>query len=142
MLAEWDGETLTVHASLQMLNYNICELADAIGLSADKIRLISRFVGGGFGSKLGISEDVVAASLAAMQLQRPVRVVMSRQQVFQGIMRRSETTQRLRLAANADGSLTGFGHEALVSNLPREAFAAPVLQSSHHVGNASCRDRR
>lgn len=132
-MAEWDGETLTVHASLQMLNYNICELADAIGLSADKIRLISRFVGGGFGSKLGISEDVVAASLAAMQLQRPVRVVMSRQQVFQGIMRRSETTQRLRLAANADGSLTGFGHEALVSNLPGEDFAEPVLQSSHFL---------
>ncbi len=55
-----------------------------------------------------------------MQLGRPVRVVMSRQQVFQTVMRRSETTQRLRLAADEDGKLTGFGHEALVSNLPGE----------------------
>jgi len=132
-MAEWDGEKLTVHASLQMLNYNISELADSLGLDEDKVRLVSRFVGGGFGSKLGISEETVAASLAAMELGRPVRVVMSRQQVFQCIMRRSETTQRLRLAADADGRLTGFGHEALVSNLPGETFAEPVLQSSHFL---------
>ncbi len=129
-VADWDGETLTVRASLQMLNFNISELADAMGLDESKVRLISRYVGGGFGSKLGVSQDVVAASIAAMQLGKPVRVLMSRQQVFQTIMRRSETTQRLRLAADADGKLTGFGHEALVSNLPEEGFAEPVTQSS------------
>ncbi|QDH36133.1 xanthine dehydrogenase family protein molybdopterin-binding subunit [Porphyrobacter sp. YT40] len=132
-IAEWDGERLTVHASLQMLNYNITELADALDLAEDKIRLIARYVGGGFGSKLGLSQDVVAASIASMKLNRPVRVVLSRQQVFQGIMRRSETTQRLRLAATAEGKLIGFGHEALVSNLPGEEFCEPVLQSSHFM---------
>ncbi|MCH4892295.1 molybdopterin-dependent oxidoreductase [Sphingomonas sp. SFZ2018-12] len=139
-IAEWDGERLTVHASLQMLNYNISELADALDLDEDRIRLVSRYVGGGFGSKLGISQDVVAASIAAMQLGRPVRVVLSRQQVFQGIMRRSETTQRLRLAADATGRLIGFGHHALVSNLPGEAFAEPVLQSSHFLYAAENRE--
>ena len=132
-IAEWDGDKLTVHASLQMLNYNITELADTLDMEEDNIRLISRFVGGGFGSKLGLSEDVVAAALAAKELGRPVRVVMSRQQVFQCIMRRSETTQRLRLAADENGKLTGFGHHALVSNLPGEEFAEPVLQSSHFL---------
>ena len=132
-IAAWDGSKLTVYASLQMLNYNISELADALDMDEDDIRLVSRFVGGGFGSKLGISEEVVAASLAAMKLDRPVRVVLSRQQVFQCIIRRSETTQRLRLAADEDGRLTGFGHEALVSNLPGETFAEPVLQSSHFL---------
>ena len=139
-IAEWDGEKLTVHASLQMLNYNITELADSLGLEEDKVRLVSRFVGGGFGSKLGISEETVAASLAAIELERPVRVVMSRQQVFQCIMRRSETTQRLRLAADGDGRLVGFGHEALVSNLPGETFAEPVLQSSHFLYGAENRE--
>ena len=139
-IAEWDGEKLTVHASLQMLNYNITELADSLGLEEDKVRLVSRFVGGGFGSKLGISEETVAASLAAIELGRPVRVVMSRQQVFQCIMRRSETTQRLRLAADTEGRLTGFGHEALVSNLPGETFAEPVLQSSHFLYGADNRE--
>lgn len=129
-IAEWDGTTLTVHASLQMLNYNIAELADALGLRQSQIRLISRYVGGGFGSKLGISEEIVAASVAAMTLERPVRVVMSRQQVFQAIMRRSETRQRVRLAAKADGTFTAIGHEAIVSNLPGEEFAEPVTQST------------
>ncbi|MCA0979373.1 xanthine dehydrogenase family protein molybdopterin-binding subunit [Qipengyuania flava] len=132
-IAEWDGKTLTVHASLQMLNYNISELADSLDMDEENIRLISRFVGGGFGSKLGVSEETVAASIAAKQLGRPVRVVMSRQQVFQCIMRRSETTQRLRLCVDSDGKLTGFGHQALVSNLPGETFAEPVLQSSHFL---------
>lgn len=132
-VATWDGDMLTVHASLQMLNYNISELADALDLEESQIRLISRYVGGGFGSKLGISQDVVAASLAAMELKRPVRVVMTRQQVFQTVMRRSETTQRIRLAADPSGRLTAFGHEALVSNLPGEDFAEPVLQSSHFL---------
>ncbi|WBY17499.1 xanthine dehydrogenase family protein molybdopterin-binding subunit [Erythrobacteraceae bacterium WH01K] len=135
-IAQWDGENLTVHASLQMLNYNISELADAVGLEEDRVRILSRFVGGGFGSKLGVSEETVAASLAAMQLGRPVRVVMSRQQVFQTVMRRSETKQRLRLASGSDGKLTAFGHEALVSNLPGEEFAEPVLQSSHFLYGA------
>ena len=132
-IAEWDGVRLTVHSSLQMLNYNISELADSLDMEEDEIRLVSRYVGGGFGSKLGVSEETVAASIAAMKLNRPVRVVMSRQQVFQCIMRRSETSQRLRLAASNDGALTGFGHQALVSNLPGESFAEPVLQSSHFL---------
>ncbi|AWW74452.1 xanthine dehydrogenase [Erythrobacter sp. KY5] len=132
-IAQWDGTDLTVHASLQMLNYNISELADALDLDEDNVRIVSRFVGGGFGSKLGVSQETVAAAIAAMELGRPVRVVMTRQQVFQCVMRRSETTQRLRLAADADGQLTGFGHEALVSNLPGEDFVEPVLQSSHFL---------
>ncbi len=132
-LAQWDGKALTVHASLQMLKYNRAELADALNLDEAQVRLLSPYVGGGFGSKLGVSQEIVAASLAAMQLGRPVRVVMSRQQVFQTIMRRSETHQRIRLAADSGGRLTGFGHEARVSNLPGETFAEPVLQSSQFL---------
>lgn len=129
-LAEWDGTRLTVHASLQMPNYNISELADALDLDEKNVRIVARYVGGGFGSKLGLSEETTAAALAAMELGRPVKVVMSRQQVFQAIMRRSETRQRIRLAADEGGKLIGFGHEARVSNLPGEDFAEPVLQSS------------
>lgn len=132
-IAQWQDDSLTVHASLQMLKFNRAELADSLGLKEEQVRLVSPYVGGGFGSKLGISQEAVAASLAAMHLGRPVRVVMSRQQVFQTIMRRSETHQRVRLAADNEGRLTGFGHEARVSNLPGESFAEPVLQSSQFL---------
>jgi len=132
-IAEWDGQTLTAHSSLQMLKYNQKELADALGLKPEQVRLIAPYVGGGFGSKLGISAELAAAAVAAIELGRPVRVVMSRQQVFQTVMRRSETRQRVRLAADADGRLSGFGHEAWVSNLPGEEFAEPVTQASEFL---------
>lgn len=132
-IARWDGERLTLHAALQMLRFNLDELADAIGMDPAKVRLLSPYVGGGFGSKLGISPECVAAAIAALQLNRPVRVVMLRQQVFQCIIRRSETVQRVRLAADGEGRLTGFGHEGRVTNLPGESFAEPVLQASQFL---------
>ncbi len=132
-IAQWDGDSVTVHASLQMPNYNISELADSLGLEEDQVRIVTPYVGGGFGSKLGVSEETVAAALAARELGRPVRVVMSRQQVFQCVMRRSETEQAFQLASDGEGRLSGFGHQARVSNLPGETFAEPVLQSSHFL---------
>ena len=87
-----------------MLNYNRKELADALGIKPDKVHLLAPYVGGGFGSKLGIvARDAVAAAIAARELGRPVAVVLSRQQVFEAVMRRSETRQRIRLAADRRG---------------------------------------
>lgn len=129
-IAHWENDRLTVHGSFQMVSHNVKELADALGISADKVRIVSRYVGGGFGSKLGISHDAVAAAIASRELGRPVRVVLTRQHVFQTIIRRSETRQRLRLSCDAGGHITGIGHEALVSNLPDEQFAEPVTQAT------------
>lgn len=129
-IAVWDGDRLTLHGSYQMLRFNRAELADALGIAEKNVRILSPFVGGGFGSKLGIAPEAVAAAIAAKKLGVPVAVPMSRQQVFEGVMRRSESTQRIRLAAGADGRLTGIGHEALVSNLPRETFSEPVTQAT------------
>ncbi|MFC0199182.1 xanthine dehydrogenase family protein molybdopterin-binding subunit [Paracoccus rhizosphaerae] len=132
-IAEWDGDSLTLHGSLQMVKYNVDELADSVGIPSDRVRIVSAYVGGGFGSKLGISHEAVAATIASRQLGRPVRVVMTRQQVFQAVMRRSETVQRIRLGADSDGRLTALGHEAFVSNLPEESFSEPVLQATQFL---------
>ncbi|MCU1359700.1 MAG: xdhA [Ilumatobacteraceae bacterium] len=132
-IASWDGDQLTLRGSYQMLKYNRNELADSLGIAPDNVRILAPFVGGGFGSKLGIAAEAVAAAIAAQQLGRPVCVAMSRQQVFESTMRRSETRQRVRLAADADGVLTGIGHECLVSNLPDEVFFEPVVQATHFL---------
>ncbi|NDU99387.1 xanthine dehydrogenase family protein molybdopterin-binding subunit [Pseudoroseicyclus tamaricis] len=129
-LAWWEGDKLTVRASLQMLKYNRAELADSVGIPLENVRILSPYVGGGFGSKLGVSPEVVAAAIAAQQLGRPVRVVLNRRQVFETITRRSETEQHIRLAADGEGRLTGVGHDALVSNLPEEPFSEPVTQAT------------
>lgn len=129
-IASWDGAHLTLRGSYQMPNYNINELASSVGIDAAQVRILSPFVGGGFGAKLGIAPEAVAAALAAMELSRPVGVALSRQQVFETTMRRSESRQRVRLAADAQGHLTGIGHEAYVSNLPNEDFSEPVTQAT------------
>lgn len=132
-IAQWDGDRLTIWGSYQMVGHNVKELADSLRIAPGKVRIRSAYVGGGFGSKLGISHDAIAAAIAARELGRPVRVVLSRQQVFQTIMRRSETRQRVRLAADAGGRLIGLGHEAWVSNLPEEQFAEPVTQATEFL---------
>jgi xanthine dehydrogenase YagR molybdenum-binding subunit len=132
-VAEWQGDDLVLHGSYQMLKYNRAELADALGIEQERVRILSPYVGGAFGSKLGIAPEAVAAALAARELGRPVAVVMTRQQVFEATMRRSETRQRIRLAADAEGRLNGLAHESLVSNLPGESFSEPVAQATHFV---------
>lgn len=132
-IADWDGDFLTVRGSYQMLKFNREELADSLGIEPDSVRILSPYVGGGFGSKLGISHEAVTAAIAARELGRPVSVALTRPQVFETTMHRSETRQRIRLAADADGRLLGIGHEALVSNLPGEVFAEPVTQATPFV---------
>jgi len=132
-IAEWDNDKLLLRGSFQMVNFNRNELADSLGIDPENVRILSPFVGGGFGSKLGISPDAVAAAIAAKELGRPVVVAMTRQQVFESTMRRSESRQRIRLAANHEGVLTGLAHEVLVSNLSGEDFFEPVPQATHFI---------
>lgn len=129
-IASWQDDNLLLRASYQMLKYNRKEIADSLGIDPGHVRILSPYVGGGFGSKLGIAPEAVAAAIAARELGRPVSVALSRQQVFETTMRRSETRQRVRLAADAEGRLTGIGHEAWVSNLPGESFAEPATQAT------------
>lgn len=138
-IAHWDGEDLTLYGAYQMLSYNRPELADSLGIPEERVRILAPFVGGGFGSKLGIGNEAVAAAIAARDLKRPVSVVLTRQQVFEAVMRRTETTQRLRLAADAEGKLLALGHESRISNLPDEPFAEPVPQSTHFLYGGAAR---
>lgn len=132
-IAHWEDDHLILRGSYQMLAFNVKEIADCLSMSTKKVRIIAPYVGGGFGSKLGITHEAVAAAIASKALGRPVRVVMTRQQVFQTVMRRSETRQRVRLAADPAGRIIGLGHEALVSNLPGEDFAEPVTQATEFL---------
>ncbi|MCZ4259284.1 xanthine dehydrogenase family protein molybdopterin-binding subunit [Limimaricola sp. G21655-S1] len=131
-IAQWDEDgVLTLRGSYQLLKFNKAELADVLGVAPDKVRILSPYVGGGFGSKLGLAPEAVAAALAAQALGRPVRVVLHRRQVFETVTRRSETRQRIRLACDAEGKLSAIGHENLVSQLPGEVFSEPVAQGTH-----------
>ncbi len=130
-IAEWQDGRVTLRGAYQLLRFNKDELADVLGIAPEKVRILAPYVGGGFGSKLGLAPEAVAAAIAAQQLGRPVSVVMHRRQVFETTVRRSETRQRIRLSCDAEGRMTGIGHENLVSNLPGESFSEPVAQGTH-----------
>ncbi|MCU6453850.1 xanthine dehydrogenase family protein molybdopterin-binding subunit [Sphingomonas sp. A2-49] len=132
-LAVWEDGALTLYGAYQMPASDKLQLAKALGVSASKVRIVAAFVGGGFGSKLGIAPESVAAAIAAKRLGRPVKAVMARQQVFDATVRRSNTEQRMRLGAGTDGRLTAIGHETIVSNLPGEDFFEPCGASTHFM---------
>lgn len=132
-VAVWEDDELTIYGSYQIPTKDAMQLADALGLSKKKVRIVSHYVGGGFGSKLGIAPETAAAAIAAKQIGRPVKAVMLRQQVFDATVRRSNTEQRVRLAADQNGRLIGIGHETLVSNLPGEDFFEPSGIGTHSL---------
>ncbi len=132
-IATWHDGSLTLYGAYQMPTSDAQQLAKALGLPASKVRIIAHFIGGGFGSKLGIAPESVAAAIAAKQLGRPVKAVMLREQVFEATVRRSNTVQRMRLAANADGKLIGIGHETVASNLEDEGYFEPAGLSTHFL---------
>ncbi len=132
-IATWNDDALTLYGAYQMPTSDASQLAKSLGIATDKVRIIARYIGGGFGSKLGIAPESVAAAIAARRLSRPVKAVMLRQQVFEATPRRSNTEQRLRLAATRDGKLTAIGHDSLTSNLPGEDYFEPVGIGTHFL---------
>jgi xanthine dehydrogenase YagR molybdenum-binding subunit len=124
-IAVWEEDgSLALYGAYQMP-------AKSLGVSEKKVRIIARYIGGGFGSKLGIAPESVAAAIAAKQLGRPVKAVMARQQVFEATVRRSNTEQRIRLAADATGKLSAIGHETLTSNQSTEDYFEPAGIGTH-----------
>ena len=131
-IAVWDEDgVLTLYGSYQMPTSDKTQLAKSLGVSDKKVRIIAHYIGGGFGSKLGIAPESVAAAVAAKQLGRPVKAVMTRPQVFETTVRRSNTEQRVRFSVDGAGKLTGVGHETLTSNLPGEGFFEPTGIGTH-----------
>lgn len=125
-IAQWQGDKLVVHSSLQMLSTDHKQLAKALDMEKENIRLLAPYVGGGFGSKLFISPGIVASAIAAKALGRPVKTVLTRQQVFQCTVRRSNTRQRVRLGAGRDGKLIAMGHDTFSSNVVGHGFFEPA----------------
>ncbi|MFF3910198.1 xanthine dehydrogenase family protein molybdopterin-binding subunit [Streptomyces sp. NPDC001848] len=140
--ARWDGGRLEVVDSNQGTTWVASELANLFSLDPESVRVRSEHVGGGFGSK-GVRAHQVAAVMAATVLQRPVRVVMTRRQMFSLTGYRSPTTQRIRLGADADGRLRALEHRSLSLTSTVHQFVEPCAgvarvmydADAHHTAN-------
>jgi xanthine dehydrogenase YagR molybdenum-binding subunit len=118
-IAAWSGEKLTVWTSHQMINWCATDLASTLGVPKGNVRVISPYIGGGFGGKLFVRADALLAACAARMVRRPVKVALQRNLMFNNTTHRPATIQRIRIGASRDGQITAIGHESWSGDLPR-----------------------
>jgi xanthine dehydrogenase YagR molybdenum-binding subunit len=108
--AHWDGDKLTLYDSTQGIFNVRNSVARAFGISPENVRVVSHFTGGGFGSKGGPWSHVYLAAMAARHVSRPVKLVLTRRQMFGPSGGRAHTSQKVTLGARKDGTLTVVRH--------------------------------
>jgi xanthine dehydrogenase YagR molybdenum-binding subunit len=114
-IAQWEGDHLTLYDATQYV-YGVKRfVAKTFGIPDERVRVISKFVGGAFGSKGSAWSHVVLAAMAARQVKRPVKVVLSRRQMFGPVGARPYTVQRLTIGASRDGSITAIRQDVASS---------------------------
>ncbi|MER8384536.1 xanthine dehydrogenase family protein molybdopterin-binding subunit [Mesorhizobium sp. M0166] len=144
-LAAWSGNELTIHTSAQTLANFRAGVASTLRIPPERVRIVSPFIGGGFGSKLIAHADTILAALAAQVLQRPVKIALTRQQMFANAGHRAEMVQQVRLGADTDGRLTGIAHDVWSATssfeeyceqtavFARSLYAAPNRLTRHRL---------
>jgi xanthine dehydrogenase YagR molybdenum-binding subunit len=142
-IASWDGHgSLTIYDASQGVHPTQQGLVAALELAPEKVRVICPFVGGGFGTKGGLWPHTLFAAIAAREVGRPVKLVLTRAQMFTITGYRSATVQDVTLGARGDGTLTAVSHASTsigsaVGEFPEPApgvtellYACPNLEAS------------
>jgi len=133
--AAWDGDQLTLYEPSQFMYGAKNNTAKKLGVAADKVHAVSPFVGGAFGCKAQLTPRTGLVALAARKLNRPVKLVATRDQGFTIATYRAETRHRIRMGAQRDGKITSFQHEGWeVSSRPDDYSVAGVEDSARLYG--------
>jgi xanthine dehydrogenase YagR molybdenum-binding subunit len=117
-MARWDDDTLTLWTSTQMVAWLAADLAKTLKIRKEQVRILSPFVGGGFGAKLFTRADAVLASLGARAAGRAVKVALQRPLVINNTTHRPATIQRLRIGATPEGRILAIAHESWSGDVP------------------------
>jgi xanthine dehydrogenase YagR molybdenum-binding subunit len=145
-IAIWTDDALTVYCATQGVHRVRGDVARALGLDPQRVRVISPHVGGGFGSKGRTHADVILAAMAAQLVAgRPVKLALTRQQMFDLVGYRTPTIQRIRLGADAAGQLVAIAHDVIEQTskikefaeqtavCSRTMYAAPNRRTTHRL---------
>lgn len=129
-IASWQGESLTLWSKSQYVSNERNEIAAIFGIPVENVTVICPFVGGAFGTSLRTWAHVTAAAVAARETGRPVKLVLTRRQMFYNTGFRPETRQYLELGADREGRLTGIVHEAVTETSRYETYVEGVTSQS------------
>jgi xanthine dehydrogenase YagR molybdenum-binding subunit len=121
-VAQWEGDKVTLYDSTQGIFSVRSGIARAFAIPPENVRVVSYFTGGGFGSKGGPWSHVYLAAMAAKHVSRPVKLVVTRRQMFGPTGGRAQTTQRVTLGARKDGTLTAMRHHTVSTTSMLEDF--------------------
>ena len=122
--AHWEAaDRLTVYDTTQGVSETQKTLSAMLGLATEQVRVITKYLGGGFGCKAWVWPHVALAPLAAKAVGRPVKLVLTRPQQFTGMGFREEQTQTLRLGATKEGKLLSLIHEKTSTTSPWDDYA-------------------
>jgi len=140
IIAVWEAEDkLTVYDKNQGVKSAQGQLAQAFKLPRENVQVISKYIGGAFGSGIRVWPHTMAAVMAAKQLKRPVKLVLGREQMFTSVGYRPYTKQKISIAASKDGRLAGIVHEGTgqtsmyEEHLERTVLASRALYACPHV---------
>ncbi|NJQ03155.1 xanthine dehydrogenase family protein molybdopterin-binding subunit [Streptomyces zingiberis] len=122
VLAVWEGDRVTVHAGAQIPAAYALGTAQRLGVRPQNVRLITKYVGGGFGARVILWSDTPLAAAAAREIGRPVRLVLTREQMFTLTGHRPQLTQTVRLGASRDGVLNAVSHRSVSERPTTVAF--------------------
>ncbi|KMS85265.1 xanthine dehydrogenase [Streptomyces regensis] len=131
--AAWDADELVLHDSTQGVNATQITVARLLGTPLSKIRVVSHHVGGSFGSKAMIHDHAALAALAAREVGRPVKLVLTREQMFTSVGHREEQEQTIALGATRDGRLTAIRHHKLSPTSHFDDWAEPSIGVSSEI---------
>jgi xanthine dehydrogenase YagR molybdenum-binding subunit len=144
-LAIWSDEEVTLYDANQGAHSIRDTVAQAFRLPPEHVRIIARYVGGGFGSKLFVHPHTILTVMAAQVTRRPVKLALTRQQMFALAGYRTPTIQRMRLGADRNGRLTAIAHDvveqtATIQEVAEQAavpsrmmYAAPNRRTTHRL---------
>lgn len=135
-IAVWEGDKLTAYDATQGVFGTRKVLAKTFGLPTESVRVVSHFLGGGFGCKGSTWSHVVLSALAAKQVGRPVKLVLTRQQMFGAVGFRPRTEQKVQLGAGKDGMLTAVAHDSYSQTSTFDEFVEPTAAATRILYNS------
>ncbi|RZJ69591.1 MAG: xanthine dehydrogenase family protein molybdopterin-binding subunit [Flavobacterium sp.] len=112
-VAVWEGDQVTLYNGSQIINGAQTAAAATLNIKPEQVRIISPFIGGGFGSKGGQWANLVLTAVAAKMVGRPVKLALTRQQMFNSVGLRQRNIQQLSIGATKEGKLLTLAHETI-----------------------------
>ena len=143
--ATWDGDHLTLYDATQGVFSTRNRVAYVLGVPVGNVHVITKYVGGGFGGKGSAWTHVVLAAMASRELGHPVKLVLTRPQMFSSVGNRPPTSQRVAIGASSDGKIGALIHESTSATstfdtfvepaamISRVLYDAPNITSTHHL---------